>query len=111
MIQEELKNKEKDLKGITRQACSLLDTAWTKGYAAGFNDGYATRREADKEAYKRPKGEWKEWIDEKLGGISIYCPNCGEPAFEKSIDGVYRQVKSNFCPNCGADMRGGADNE
>ena len=39
----------------------------------------------------RPHGEWLyRWND-------VECSRCGE--FEKG--------KTNFCPNCGADMRGG----
>lgn len=102
MIQEELKNKEKDIKGITRQACSLLDTAWTKGYVAGFKDGYATRREADKEAYKRPKGEWI------IDGHHIRCNRCNEYTCDTDREGD--KIPNNFCPNCGADMRGGHEN-
>ena len=48
MIQDRLNDKDKDLKGVKRQAESLLSVAWQKGYVAGFNDGYATRRDADK---------------------------------------------------------------
>lgn len=93
MIQDGLKNKENDIKGITKQACSLLDIAWTKGYVAGVNDGHRTCMEG----MKRRKGSWidsgdameeyKEWG---------HCSVCGGGMFQ-----------SDFCPNCGADMRGG----
>ena len=48
----------------------------------------------------RPQGEW---ID-RSGGIEgawNYCSVCGEQAID-----LY-----DFCPNCGADMRKGADDE
>ena len=36
--------------------------------------------------YARPKGEWKEWTDERWGGTTIYCPYCKEEALEKYSD-------------------------
>jgi len=47
MIQENLKNESNDLKGLKNEAERMLICAWKKGYIAGFNDGYATRREAE----------------------------------------------------------------
>lgn len=49
MIQEKLRDKDKDLKGMKKALGEMLDRSWEKGYVAGFNDGYATRREADNE--------------------------------------------------------------
>lgn len=63
----------------------------------------------------RKKGKWIKMSD--ADGIYWACNECGEdipriahfdPQFDlfpriKSID------KTNFCPNCGADMRGDAD--
>lgn len=39
----------------------------------------------------RPKGRWEDGT----------CTNCGQVDFSKP----------NFCPNCGADMRGGGEDE
>lgn len=36
--------------------------------------------------------------------IDIQCSLCGKDAL---TEGDYRQVKSNYCPNCGAKMDGG----
>lgn len=47
MIQEKLRDKDKDLKGMKKALEEMLDHSWEKGYVAGFNDGYATRREVD----------------------------------------------------------------
>lgn len=55
----------------------------------------------------RPQGEWKEWTDERWGGTIIYCPYCKEDALEKYSDGLHRQVKSHFCPNCGIKLEKG----
>ena len=56
----------------------------------------------------REKGEWERYADDKFNGydahgrikyrkVYIYeCSRCGENT----------AAKRNFCPNCGADMRG-----
>jgi len=50
------------------------------------------------EQIERPQGEWK--YETKFDGIGWwYCSNCCE---HKEWIGK----NSNFCPNCGADMRG-----
>lgn len=53
------------------------------------------------ENLKRQKSEWHgNNFDEHS------CQLCGHPAlYEEEPDGYY-EVQSNFCPNCGADMRG-----
>lgn len=45
-----------------------------------------------------------KWIDQKGGGCC--CSECGRYALDEP-DGnfIHVAVKSNFCPNCGADMR------
>ena len=49
----------------------------------------------------RPQGEWIR------DGHHIRCKECGACFCDKDREGdVYPQ---NFCPNCGADMRGGKD--
>lgn len=70
-----------------------------------FKDGYKQAIRDGKTNFSRPKGKWQECINEKWGGTTIYCPYCKEEALEKDIYVLRRQVKSNFCPNCGADMR------
>lgn len=54
-----------------------------------------------------PKGRWENvsYWKAKDGRLRLYtakrCPICGRDARKKA--------KHNFCPNCGADMRGGGD--
>ena len=51
---------------------------------------------------ERKKGKWIKWDFKTFGAFGDWeykCSNC-----EKVYGGEY-----NFCPNCGADMRGGAD--
>ena len=55
--------------------------------------------------YAKPKiGWWIEMVDaDPMTGepyvCGVYCSECGERI----------GCESNFCPNCGADMRGGSD--
>ena len=62
-----------------------------KSYSMGFQDGYLTGKE-------RPQGEWI--YTPNIIGLSEYegitCSICGDDSI-----GDF-----NFCPNCGADMRG-----
>jgi hypothetical protein len=53
---------------------------------------------------ERQKGEWIG-ADSQCG---IGCPFCGTPVddFCHSIDYIDLDYKPNFCPNCGADLRG-----
>lgn len=50
----------------------------------------------------RPKGEWKDNnYDEHV------CSICGHYALYGEDPDDYYEEQSNFCPFCGADMRGG----
>lgn len=42
-----------------------------------------------------------EWIYDSPHGVP-HCSNCGEV----SVESVFGRSEPNFCPNCGADMRG-----
>lgn len=42
-----------------------------------------------------------EWIFGEGEDVDIQCSICGADAM---TEGDYRQVESNFCPNCGAKM-------
>lgn len=48
---------------------------------------------------ERPQGEWKA-TGQTMGLYYVYaCNKCG----------IYNKGKTNFCPNCGAKMKGGAE--
>lgn len=54
---------------------------------------------------ERPQDKWKV---NKHG--EHFCPRCGNYAlYKEEQDNDYYEVQSNFCPECGADMRGGAE--
>lgn len=51
------------------------------------------------------KGNWIKTKDE-CEGVNFY-----DFSFECSKCGKEQSFKSNYCPNCGADMRGGSDDQ
>ena len=71
----------------------MIIPASQNDYAAGFADGY---RQGKKDA-ERKKGRW-------IDGQCSIC-GCDIPAY--IIDWKWQKdMDANFCPNCGADMRG-----
>lgn len=98
MIQDRLNDKEHDIRGVQKQSSELLSIAWQKGYQAGFNDGYDTRREAD----QRQQGEWINHRNDYGHNIAD-CSLCGKAMqwHDEDEDGIPR-----YCWYCGADMRG-----
>ena len=53
---------------------------------------------------ERIKGRWIS-ADAIFGGEPFYCSECGE----NTRDTVMGKPRWNFCPNCGADMKGKHD--
>ena len=104
---EALKKALKEYKycGFYDKVIEIIDNAPTvdiKDEIAGaYNEGYMCgSREAEK---ARPQGEWIE-VDIKstpYGGYTCNrkCNKCGY---------FTREYRLNFCPNCGAKMKGGA---
>lgn len=56
------------------------------------------------EALERKRGEWIQQRDEYWGVFWFNCSVCGQ---KPPNDQFGQEWHSNFCPNCGADMRGG----
>lgn len=57
--------------------------------------------ELDRSSQKQSEGEWKKVEEDLGGGVKTYrfaCTNCG---FLKNT------LTGNFCPKCGAKMKGG----
>lgn len=76
-----------------------LKDIYQEGYYDGHLEGYTKAINEE-----RPQGEWKEF---KYG--LYYCSRCFERV-DKDIERIESLVskgeRSNYCPNCGADMRG-----
>lgn len=86
----------------------------------GVLNRYQTVKNLSKMGYrKQSEGEWivDAWDNEKEEWVTIpynkhlhadaYCSLCKAPAL---LDGAEYGVASNFCPNCGAKMKGGSEN-
>lgn len=78
---------------------AIIDNAPTvdKGYQEGHIDGVLQ----GEKLYARPQGEW---IYDSDHSITIDMYKC-------SICDCFGHKHFNFCPNCGADMKGGGKNE
>jgi len=93
--------------GITDMDC--VKCAWySRAYrqckrGGDFEDACTAIEDAPTVEPQRMRGKW---IDQNGGGCC--CSECGRYALDEP-DGnfIHVAVKSNYCPNCGADMRGG----
>ena len=56
------------------------------------------------EALKQEPVKHGKWVESEISNELYNCSNCGGACW--SYDYERTIVKSNFCPNCGADMRG-----
>lgn len=95
-------NEEEDTKAFDMAIEALSQPIIAKCYEIDDDHIYCSPEVAHKifNALKdRPQGKWisQEYDDLK---ISDYC--C-------SVCGTYRDDIENYCPNCGADMRGGTE--
>jgi len=87
------------------------DCAKTSEYTRlGFETAMNVVRELPPVTPERPKGEWKH-----IGGNSFIddyrCTNCNCKPPQKPYDSIktWGWDFTDFCPNCGADMRGGKE--
>ena len=75
---------------------------WRKHYAEECKD-YGEALEIALEALQEPerkKGQWEDFDYDN----SYLCTSCGE--IWTLNDGTPEENNMNYCPNCGADMRG-----
>lgn len=84
---------------ISREAAirDALDSFDSRLYADGFADGY---KQGLKDA--QPERNAGKWIEDDDAIIHGRCSCCGWSAIWQETD----VFGGNFCPNCGADMRG-----
>ena len=75
----------------------------TESYTNGLTDAYNLILQLPSAQPEQKKGKWIE-VDGTDYEQFCKCSVCG--CGSDSFDTVY---KPNFCPNCGADMRGDAD--
>ena len=71
------------------------DELWKNAYKEGYKQAIIDR----KTNFSRPTGEWKVYGRQGEIPITDYCTNC-------KYEMRWYKNKYNFCPNCGADMRG-----
>lgn len=68
-----------------------------------FKEGYKQAIRDGKTNFSRPQGEWIITREEQGAfGIIYKMKKCNRCDWESSL-----LIPRNFCPNCGADMRGG----
>ena len=80
-----------------------IDEKWAKGlkYSLKIIDNAPTVSE-------RPQGEWLEKHSDY--GVYYQCSICHKMPPNYECDYKEGAIKTNFCPNCGADMqKGGAE--
>ena len=83
---------------------------YSEDFIKGFKCGAQRQFEADKSDADRPQGEWRKHDDER-----DYCSRCKHIFKTRTITQqdkwtVYiDDLGYNFCPMCGADMKGADD--
>ena len=82
-----------DMERVIQEA---YDVGYHRGYEAGKLDGLVESNKAD-----RPRGEWI-----KRNG-TINCSVCKRSNWSACFEDTVRSF--NFCPNCGARMKGADD--
>ena len=67
-----------------------------------FDDYDEVFDNAIKALEERPTGHW--FLLDECSNEGVYCSNCHKKVYR--VEYANQRVKSNYCPNCGADMRG-----
>ena len=79
-----------------RLVIDITPTVLHDNYSMGYQDG------VKKVLSERPQGEWIDTGEEQGAlGIIYKIRKCSKCSWEHSL-----VIPDNFCPNCGADMRG-----
>lgn len=95
---------------INRKA--LLEKAWEADTQCGYVQVVDVGDIEDAHAVDAAPVVHGEWIEKEDWGVDDYyytCSACGEDFV--TIDGTPSENLWNYCPNCGAKMDGGNDND
>ena len=87
---------------ISRQ--DAIDDIWTVSPLVRLDRKWVDRWLRQLPSAQPKRGKWIS-ADAMFGGVPFYCSECGE----NTRDTVMGKPRWNFCPNCGADMRGEQD--
>lgn len=97
----DLISRQSALDAIQKRA-DIINSVYS-AFREGLIIAYSLVQETPSAEPERKKGEWIEQ-DDGWDGIYYECSECRE-AFTL-MDGTPTDNLYNFCPNCGADMRG-----
>ena len=84
------------------------DKAQRLAYGDGYQDGHKDGYDKGYHDAQRPQGEWEILKGNYFTGGGdpvLICPFCHSKE-SKHMGGIEFPVNWDFCPNCGADMRG-----
>ena len=91
-----------DINTVLQMLPSAQPKSYREGYQAGFKDAQLERK----------KGTWIIKDNPGTGWYRVTCSECGEDVTSTApCIGFYPNAKVtwDYCPNCGADMRGEQD--
>ena len=109
-------SKEKQISEMTKDICEMQ----YKGMKCAICDTGCDCRMFAEALYnagyrKQSEGEWIPYESESYGGNDettwYKCSNCGKDAYGRCWDDEWYSMPicSEYCPNCGAKMKGGAE--
>ena len=91
-----------EIKGVTPLTKhDASEQAYKNGYSAGY--------EAGRRSVGRKRGRWISLTE--CANAGVYCSVCNKKVYKEDYAWCNRKnkLRSNYCPNCGADMRGEED--